>query len=205
MRRTLNLDTLMIINFIWRQQPYNRRVVTVPREQSEGRDELDPQLSALIYAELHKLAASHMRHERLDHTLQPTALVNEAYLRLNGTPAANWESRAHFLGAASRAMRQILVDHARSRHRAKRQGELVRVDLADTPNVAGMAPEMLLSIDAALALLRQKDERAERVVELRFFAGLSMEEVAAVLGVSIKTAKRDWEFARAWLQQELKP
>jgi len=174
-------------------------------QEPDGPDELDPQLAALIYAELHKLAASHMRHERLDHTLQPTALVNEAYIRLNGHPAATWESRAHFLGAASRAMRRILVDHARARHRSKRHGELVRVDLPDTPNVADMEPETLLSIDAALDRLRQNDVRAARVVELRFFAGLNMEETGEVLGISTKMAMRDWEFARAWMQRELQP
>lgn len=156
----------------------------------------------LVYAELHKLASAAMRRERRGHTLQPTALINEAYLRLANQPDS-WESRAHFFGAAARAMRQILIDHARKRHRAKRDG--VKVELHDSDAIFEAKPEEVLALEAALDELGGIDLRSLRIVELRYFAGLTVEETAALVGVSPKTVKRDWEFARVWLESRLRP
>jgi RNA polymerase sigma factor (TIGR02999 family) len=156
----------------------------------------------VVYAELHKLATSAMRHERPGHTLQPTALINEAYLRLVGSDPAGWANRAHFFGAAARAMRQILVDHARKRNAAKRGG--VKLELHDSNAVFQANPEQVITLDSALNKLGAIDPRSLRVVELRYFVGLSVDETAALLGTSVKTVKRDWEFARVWLESQLR-
>ncbi len=162
----------------------------------------DPdRLLASLYDELRRIARHHLRDERPDHTLQPTALVHEAWLKLGVGGAPRFESRSHFLHAASRAMRHILVDHARGRNAAKRSGG-VRVTLDE--GMAGAGPDVdLLALDDALEHLAQAEPRWARVVELRFFAGLEMAEIAALLEVSPATAKRDWRFARAWLAREL--
>jgi RNA polymerase sigma-70 factor (ECF subfamily) len=157
-------------------------------------------LLALLYDELRDIARHHMRGERPDHTLAPTALVHEAWLRLSGT--GPFTSRAHFLRAASRAMRHVLVDHARARGAAKRDAG-VRVTFVD--GLAGDAVSLtdVLTIDAALTELAAAEPRWAEVVELRFFAGLEVEEVAALLDLSPATVKRDWRFARAWLAHRL--
>lgn len=160
-------------------------------------------LVTLLYRELRRTAAAHLRRERPNHTLQPTALVNEAYLRLAAQGGADWSDRAHFLAASSHLMREILVDHARSRNRDKRGGgqRLVSLDDAVEP---GVAPEVdLLSLDAALETLERVDPRQRRLVELRYFGGLTIEETAAVLGSSPATVKRDWRAAKAWLHRAL--
>lgn len=156
-----------------------------------------------VHAELRKLAAGVMRGSAPDPVLQPTALVNEAYLKLAGHQTMGWEGRAHFYGAAARAMRQVLVDYARTRRARKREGRHLRVDLDDHAAATTTNPELLIAIDTALDRLREADERCARTVELRFFAGMSVEETAELMGVSEKTVKRDWAFARAWLQGEL--
>ena len=168
---------------------------------SSGRREATDELLPLVYAELRDLAARLLRSERSDHTLQPTALVHEAYLRLVDQRVGTWENRAHFLGIAAGAMRRILVDHARRRGTAKRRGARVTLDDAVAP-ATGPSVD-LVEIDAALARLADLDPRQARVVELRFFGGLTVEETAAVVGVGTATIKRDWTVARAWLHREL--
>ena len=163
---------------------------------SEGdvhaRDELMP----MVYAELRRRAAAHLRRERPHHTLRPTDLLHEAYLRLCAQNAG-FKNRDHFFGVASRLMRRILVDHARARSAAKR-GKALRVTLAE--DVAAAAPPAdLLELDAALEELGALDEREAQVVELRFFGGLTLQETARVLGISVATAKKDWAHAKAWL------
>ena len=156
----------------------------------------------LVYAELHKLASAAMRHERREHTLQPTALINEAYLRLMSNQPDSWENRAHFFGAAARAMRQILIDHARKRHRAKHGG--IKVELRDSDAIFTANPEEVMALEAALDQLGGIDQRSLRIVELRYFVGLSVEETARLVGMSPKTVNRDWEFARVWLESRLR-
>jgi RNA polymerase sigma-70 factor, ECF subfamily len=168
---------------------------------SSGRREATDELLLLVYAELRDLAARLLRNERSDHTLQPTALVHEAYLRLVDQRAGSWENRAHFLGIAAQAMRRILVDHARRRSTAKRKGARVTLDENLAP-ATGPSVD-LLEIDAALGRLAELDARQARVVELRFFGGLNVEETASVLGIGSATVKRDWTLARAWLHREL--
>ena len=160
-------------------------------------------LFAVVYDELHALARNHFRKQRRDHTLQPTALVNEAFLRLVDQTCVEWQGRAHFLAVAARAMRQILIDHARTRARAKRGGQLCRVtmDEAVTP-LTEAGPEMV-DLDEALQRLAALDERQSKIVELRFFGGMSVEEVAHVLGISRSTVEFEWRMARAWLRREL--
>jgi RNA polymerase sigma factor (TIGR02999 family) len=168
---------------------------------SNGRREATDELLPLVYAQLRDLAARLLRNERPDHTLQPTALVHEAYLRLVDQRVGTWENRAHFLGVAAQAMRRILIDHARRRRAGKRAG--ARVTLEDDAS-PGTGPSVdLLEIDAALQRLAELDPRQARVVELRFFGGLNVEETAAVLGVGSATVKRDWAIARAWLHRAL--
>jgi RNA polymerase sigma-70 factor, ECF subfamily len=161
-------------------------------------------LLPLVYKELHRLAAAYMRRERPDHTLQPTALINEAYLRLAGEDV-DWNGRAHFIGLAAHVMRQVLVDHARAHKAERRAGGLRRVDMDE--NLA-IAPERLGEIqfiDEALERLARRNQRQARVVELRYFGGLSVEQIASVLGIAPRSVKRDWSLARIWLHRELHP
>jgi RNA polymerase sigma-70 factor, ECF subfamily len=161
-------------------------------------------LLPLVYKELHRLAAAYMRRERPDHTLQPTALINEAYLRLAGEDV-DWNGRAHFIGLAAHVMRQVLVDHARAHKAERRAGGLRRVDMDE--NLA-IAPERLGEIqfiDEALERLARRNQRQARVVELRYFGGLSVEQIASVLGIAPRSVKRDWSRARIWLHRELHP
>lgn len=168
-----------------------------------GRAGAADRLFPLVYDELRRLAASYLRRERRDHTLQPTALVHEAFLRLVGAEDQRWESRAHFLAVAARAMRRILIDHARGRHAQKRGGKAAKVSLADLDQPAVDRDDYLIALDEALERLGRLDERQARVVELRFFGGLTIEEAAAVLGVSHATVERDWNVAKAWLHREV--
>jgi RNA polymerase sigma-70 factor (ECF subfamily) len=159
-------------------------------------------LMPLIYKELHVIAEKHMRHERPYHTLQSTVLVHEAFLQLAGTSKVDWQSRAHFFALASRAMRRVLVDHARAVNADKRPGAHQQVEL----DSALEAPEKvvdLLALNEALERLATWDQRQSQIVEMRFFAGLNFEEIAEVMGISERTAKRDWTMARAWLHTEL--
>ena len=171
---------------------------------AQGHKEKENELLELVYREMHQLAAHFMRGERKDHTLQPTALVNEAYLRLVGNHALTWESPSHFFNAAAQTMRRILVDHARARQSAKRPNSAQRVEMEDQFAISDQEPEQVIAIDTALERLAAMDPRQAKIVELRFFAGLGVEETATLLGISEKTVKRDWAVARAWLEAELR-
>lgn len=161
------------------------------------------ELVALVYDELRTVAQRQLQHERPGHTLQPTALVNEVYLRLFDEPANGWENRAHFFGVAARAMRQVLVDYARKRLAAKRGGDPERVTLVTDIAEVGDNATDVLDLHLALEKLSQNDEALARLVELRFFAGLTLDEAAAAIGVSRRKAAKDWAVARMWLQREL--
>lgn len=170
-----------------------------------GEGEALERLFPLVYDELRRLAARLLRRERPDHTLQPTALVHEVYLKLLGSPPPDLRNRAHFLGVAARAMRQLLVDHARRRSAAKRGGGAAPVRITNEDLGLAVPMDELLALNDALDRLGARSDRLRRVVELRFFAGLTEDEVADVLGVTPRTAQRDWAKARAWLYQELYP
>jgi len=162
------------------------------------------QLVPRIYDELHRIADSAMKHERRDHTLQPTALVHEAFVRLAGTDRSAWNNRAHFYGAAATAMRRILIEHARRRDALKRGGgEGERVALDDLTASFDESGTDLLALDEALTRLAEFDPQQARVVELRFFGGMTVEQVAETMGVSPSTVERGWRVARAWLMAEL--
>lgn len=161
------------------------------------------QLTPLVYQELHQLAHSYLRRERADHTLQPTALIHEAYLRLIDQKIHQWENRAHFYGVAARLMRQILVEYARGHHAAKRGGGALKLTLEAALDQSQEAPLELIALDDALTALAQVDERKCRVIELRYFGGLSVEETALALGISVPTVVRDQRLAQAWLHREM--
>ncbi len=170
---------------------------------SGDREALD-KLTPVVYQELRRLARHYMRGERSGHTLQTTALVNEAYLRLVDLKRMSWQDRAHFFAVSAQLMRRILVDHAR-RHNLKRGAGIQHVPLEDTAIVGGEHELEFVALDLALRELAAVDERKAQVVELRFFGGLSVEEIAEVLKVSPITVMRDWSTARAWLYRELRP
>ena len=178
-------------------------VTELLQDWSEGDESALERLIPLVYGELHRLAHQHMRHEKPGQILQTSALINEAYLRLVDRPRIHWENRAQFFGIAAHVMRQILVDEARKRKSHKRGGEAIQVTLNDTTNVAHEQAANVMALDEALKTLEAIDSRQGKVVELRFFGGLSVEETAQVLKVSRGTVKRDWMFARAWLQTEM--
>jgi len=160
-------------------------------------------LMPLVYNELRRLAVRYLRRERANHSLQPTALVNEAYLRMVDQQKVEWQGRAQFYGLASRLMRNILVDHARSRQAAKRGGQQYRVSF-DSDKQIGDNPQIeFIAVHEALEHLETFDPQKARIVELRFFGGLSIEETAEVLGIGHATVERDWKLARAWLRREL--
>jgi len=167
--------------------------------ESSARDELLP----LVYDELKQLARRRMRHERSDHTLQPTALVNELYLRIADQHTIQWNDRAHFFGIAAKLLRQILVDHARSRYASKRGGQFLRITLDDNVLVPKAREIDLVRLDDALIKLAKLDPRQCEIVEKRFFGGLSIQETAEILGISAMTVNRDWAVARAWLYREM--
>ena len=167
--------------------------------QSAQPDELAP----LVYGELRQLAHRYMRSERSEHTLQATALVNEAYLRLADQTNPHWQNRIHFFAAAACMMRHILVDYARGRQRAKRGAGARQVEWSDEAVVAESQVEQVLDLNDALERLAELDRRASQVVELKYFGGMNYEEIAGMLSVSAITVRRDWEFAKAWLRKEL--
>jgi RNA polymerase sigma factor (TIGR02999 family) len=178
-------------------------VTALLRAWSDGDLEARNRLIPLVYAELRRRAAAYLRHERQGHTLQPTALVHEAYLRLVDQSRAKWQNRAQFLAVASQMMRRILVDRARARKVAKRSGRLARVAL-DDGLAAHTAPEVdVIDLDHALSRLAAFDPRKSQVLELRFFGGLSLQETGRALGLSVATVEREWQAARAWLFKEL--
>jgi RNA polymerase sigma factor (TIGR02999 family) len=181
------------------------------RAAAGGDDRAGERLLPMVYAELRALARARMRHERKDHTLQATELVHEAYLRLVRDTPGEWDGRGHFFAAAAEAMRRILIEHARARGRARRGGDeegrppkRLSLTLAGIADLAAEAdPEEILALDDAMQRLEARDARMGLVVRLRFYAGLSIEATADVLGVAPRTVKRDWTFARAWLFDQL--
>jgi RNA polymerase sigma factor (TIGR02999 family) len=178
-------------------------VTQLLQQWSNGQEQALDRLLPQIHAELRKLAASYLRKERPSHTLQPTALVNEAFLKLVDQRAVKWQNRAHFFGIAAQAMRRILVDHARAHAAGKRGGGERRVSLDDAPAVTGAVDIDVLALDEALTRLAAIDPQQSRVVELRFFGGLTMEETAEVMQISPATVGREWRMAKAWLFAEL--
>ncbi len=183
--------------------PSSHDVTLLLQAWSGGDKQALDRLAPLVYRELRRIAGRIMTAERPNHTLQATALVNEAYVRLVDTQQVSWQDRAHFFALCARAMRQILIDHARARASEKRGGGEVAIELEEGL-IAGSSPEAnLLELDDALKRLAEIDPRKSQVVEMRFFGGLSLEETAEALKVSTKTVQRDWDLARAWLYGEL--
>lgn len=170
----------------------------------QGNQEAAEKLIPVVYDELKRLARAHMRRERSDHTLQTTALVHEAYLKLVRQETAQWQGRSHFFGIAAQLMRQILIDHARGHLRKKRGGGKAAVSLTEALAFSPEHSEELVRLDEALKRLSKIDPRQGKIVELRFFGGLSVEETSEFLGVSPKTVKRDWAVAKAWLHAEVR-
>jgi RNA polymerase sigma-70 factor, ECF subfamily len=185
-------------------QPAAGEVTRLLVELRSGNPEAEAKLIPLVHQHLHRLAARYMRRERPDHTLQATALVNEAYLRLVSQEGTDWRDRVHFFGVASRLMRQILVEHARARQAGKRGGKVEKLPLDQALEVSPARSRELIELDDALESLGRLDPQQVRVVELRFFGGLTVEETAEVLGISPRTVKRDWRVARLWLHRELR-
>ena len=179
--------------------------ITVLLEQwGQGDRQALEQLTPLVYSELHRLASQYLRRERPDHTLQSTALVNEAYLKLVGQHSMRWQNRAHFFGIAAQLIRRILVDYARSRYAEKRGSSAPKLSLEEITESAAARDLDLIALDDALEDLAKIDARQSRVVELRFFAGLSVEETAEILQMSPATVKREWTAAKAWLFRQLR-
>ena len=178
-------------------------VTRLLNDWSKGDQTALDQLMPLVYAELHRLAASYLSRERSDHTLQPTALVNEAYLRLIDQNSLAWQNRAQFFGIAAQMMRRILVNHARDRHADKRGGHALRLSLDDAISFFEERDVNLVALDDALQAPATLDPRQSQIVELRFFGGLTIEEVAAQLHTSPATVKRRWALAQAWLYRDL--
>lgn len=168
-----------------------------------GKQDAEQKLIPLVYAELRRLAAHYLRGERTDHTLQPTALVHEAYIRLTKLRKVDWHSRSHFFATAATIMRRILVDHARAQQAGKRGAYRNAVSLEDALVVSSARSAALIALDEALCKLAELDSRRSKIVELRFFGGLSEEETGTVLGISARTVKRDWRIAKAWLYDEI--
>jgi RNA polymerase sigma factor (TIGR02999 family) len=189
----------------WRTLNQNPATVTgLLLEWGNGDEAALEQLIPLVYLELHQIARRCMAGERAAHSFQATALVNEAYLRLVDTPDVDWQNRAHFLAVSARVMRRILVDHARARLSEKRGGRAEKVSLDDALVVGADPRQDFVALDDALKALAAFDDRKSRVVELRFFGGLSVEETAAALRVGPDTVMRDWRLAKAWLQREMR-
>ncbi len=187
-----------------RSQQNSKQITGILLEWSNGKQEALDALLPLVYDELHRQATGYLHRERIGHTLQTTALINETYLKLIDQREVNWQNRAHFFGVAAQAMRRILVDYAKARHRKKRGGVGENVPLeAATLAVSGEKGVDLEALDEALTRLAELDERQAQIVELRYFSGLSVEETAEVLHISTATVKNDWKSAKAWLYQEI--
>jgi len=184
-------------------KPSLHEVTQLLQSWSEGNQEALDKLVPLVHAELHRLARHYMSNERPGHTLQTTELVNEAYVRLIDWKNVHWQNRAHFFGVAAQIMRRILVDFARSRASAKKGGGTQYVSLSEAMTISPERGEDLIALDDALESLAELDARKSRIVELRFFGGLSVEETAEVLKISARTVMRDWGLAQAWLYREL--
>lgn len=178
-------------------------VTILLRQFSAGDKQALDRLMPVVYAELQKLAASHLRNERLGHTLQPTALVHEVYARLVKQDQPDYQSRCHFMGVAAQVMRQILIDHARTRNAAKRGSGAIKVSIEESGDIPVDRPSMLLAIDDALQELARKDPAKARLIEMRFFGGLTAEESAEATGMPVAEVRRHLRVAQAWLQREL--
>lgn len=195
----------MLVSVMSENQPEQARDVTLLLSAlTRGDEGAASKLIPVVYDELRRLAASYMRRERVDHTLQATALVHEAYLKLVEQRSVNWQSRAHFFGVAAQLMRRILIDHARGHSRQKRGGDEKKVSLDEAFVFSEQLADELLAVDDSLNQLAKIDPRQAKIVEMRFFGGLSVEEAAEALGVSPKTVKRDWSVAKAWMYADLK-
>jgi len=182
----------------------SHQVTMLLQAWSAGDQDAQNRLFELVQNELHRLARQYMARERVGHILEPTALVNEAYLRLVDIQHVRWRDRGHFFAIAARVMRRILVDSARSRLYQKRGGGVLEVSLDEAIFATPQSDPDLIALDEALNVLEKTDERKSRVVELRFFAGLNLEETSAAIGISTDTATRDWKMAKAWLLREIK-
>ena len=180
------------------------QVTQLLQQWSEGDEGALARLIPLVHDELHRLAHQHMRRESAGHVLQTSALINEAYIRLVDQPQIRWQGRTHFFGIAARVMRHVLVDDARKRNAAKRGGSFIQVPLDEASTVVQEQAANVAALDDALQRLESMDQRQGKIVELRFFGGLSIEETAAILRVSPGTVMRDWTFARAWLKNEMR-
>jgi RNA polymerase sigma-70 factor (ECF subfamily) len=178
-------------------------ITRILQEVSGGNREAPARLMPLVYDELRRLADHYLRRERPDHTLQPTALVHEAYLRLIDQTRVDWQNRAHFFGVAAQLMRRILVDHARRHQASKRGGFQQKLALDEAVDYSQTRDVDLVKLDDALTALAKFDARQSRIVELRFFGGLTIEETAEALGISPATVKVDWSMAKAWLRREI--
>ena len=183
--------------------PSHGEITRLLDELKCGHKEAVEKLMPLVYTELRKIARRRLRRERGDHTLQPTALVHEAYLKLVGQDDANWQGRAHFFAVAAQVMRRILVDHARGHKADKRWGKVERLPLDDQVFADERFYPQIVILNEALDRLQKHDLRQCQIVEMRFFGGFSEEEIAEVVGISVRTVKRDWKVARAWLHREM--
>ncbi len=181
----------------------NGEVTLLLKAMQSGDAAASEKLLPLVYNELHRVAESYMRRERADHTLQPTALINETYLRLTGD-TINWQNRAHFIGVAANIMRHVLVDHARAHKAAMRGGNLQRVELEEGLAISKERSSEMLALDDALNELGKVNPRQAKIVELRYFAGLSVEEVAAILEIGPRSVEREWASARVWLFEKIR-
>ncbi len=184
---------------------YNSEELTLLLNKSLSGDKssLD-KILPIVYNELRKISSKYLHEEHQPHTLQTTELVHEVYLKLIGSQKINWESRAHFFGIAAKTMREILVDHARRRNSQKRGNGIKSLSLDEVFNVSGEFDEQIIALDEALKKFEMIEERPGKIVELRFFSGLSIEETAELLSISPATAKRDWVYAKAWLYREMR-
>jgi RNA polymerase sigma-70 factor (ECF subfamily) len=187
-----------------RSSTSQRRVTQLLQRWSQGDDAAVVELTPLVYEELRRLAHHYMEGQRPNHTLQTTALVNEAYLRLADQTDPNWQSRAHFFAVAARAMRQILVSYARTQHAQKRGGGALKIELDEAALVSPEESREIVELHEALEQLSALDSRKAQIVELKYFGGLNYDEIAEVLKISRITVRRDWEFAKVWLYTELR-
>ena len=181
-----------------------QEISVILKDWSEGNRASADRLLSLVYDELRKIAGQYLRKEKSDHTLQPTALVHEAYIKLIDISDISWQDRAHFFAVSANIMRHILVDHARAKLAEKRGGDAHRISLEDADSLSSEPDIDLLAVDEALNELAKFDEQQSRIVELRFFGGLTIEETAHVAGISPATVKREWAMAKAWLHRKLK-
>lgn len=184
-------------------QNNQQNITQLLNDLSQGNNVAIEKLLPMVYDELRKISSKYLRDEYRQHTLQTTELVHEAYLKLIGSQQISWQSRAHFFGIAAKTMRQILVDYARKRNAVKRGSGERKITLDESPLIIDISDEKILALDEALKRLESIEERSSKIVELRYFSGLTIEETAEILQISPATVKRDWNFAKAWLYREI--